>query len=103
MAFKFKPLLLTFDFIGFVPQFRIMNDSRYKSIFSSLISIAIILFSISFVIYSFREYLDYNPKVEYYKNNDNETNKTFTISNSLFMFDYNFSCNSNPSIGHEII
>ena len=98
MAFKIKPLLLKSDFIGFIPQFRIMDESRYKSIFSSLLSIIIILFSINFVLYSFIDYVHQNPKVEYYKSNDYETNKTFTISNSLFMFYYDFYCFSNESV-----
>ena len=102
MVFKIKPLLLKFDFIGFVPQFRIMEDTRYTSFFSSLLSIIIILFSISFVSYSFTEYLHQNPKVEYYKNNDYDTNKTFTISNSLFMFVYSFLCYSNLSLDGNI-
>ena len=97
MEFKIKPLLLKSDFIGFVPQFRIIDESRYKSIFSSLLSIIIILFAIAFVSYSFMDYVHQIPKVEYYKNNDYETNKTFTISNSLFMFNYFFYCITNDS------
>ena len=51
-----------------------------------------ILFSINFVLYSFIEYLNQNPNVEYYKNNDYTTNKTFEISDSLLMFKINFFC-----------
>ena len=90
MAFKIKHLLLKFDFIGFVPQFRILDETRYKSIFSSILSIILILFSIAFVSYSFSEFIHQNPKVEYYKSNDDLTNKTFLISDSLLMFKYDF-------------
>ena len=95
MDLKNKPLLLKCDFIGFIPQFRIFNESRYKSIFSSLLSIILIIFSLGFFLYSFNEYLEQNPKVEYYKNNDEQTNKTFNLSDSIFMFKYDLTCLSN--------
>ena len=92
MGFKSKQILLKCDFIGPIPEFRILDETRYKSIFSSILSILLIVFSIVFVIYSFDEYLNQNPKVEYYKNNDNSTNKTFLISDSLLMFKYTYAC-----------
>ena len=95
MAFKFKSLLLKSDFIGFIPQLRIFEETRYKSAFSSILSIIIIIFSVAFVFYSFVDYLNQNPNVLYYKNNDLITNKTYTISNSLLMFQNSFSCISN--------
>ena len=96
MDIKIKPLLLKCDFIGFIPQFRILEETRYKSIFSSLLSIAIIIFSVAFAFYSFLDYLNQNPNVHYYKNNDKTTNKTFTISDSFLMFKNNFFCASDP-------
>ena len=101
MDSKIKPLLLKCDFIGFIPQFRILEKTRYKSIFSSLLSIAIIIFSVAFTLYSFLDYLNHNPNVHYYKNNDKTTNKTFTISDSFLMFQYNFICLSNLSDNME--
>ena len=98
MGFNTKQILLKCDFIGAVPEFRILDQTRYKSIFSSILSILLIIFSIVFVIYSFVEYLNQNPKVEYYKNNDNSANKTFVISDSLLMFQYTFYCFSDSSI-----
>ena len=92
MGFNTKHILLKSDFIGPIPQFRILDETRYKSIFSSFLSIVFIIFSIIFVIYSFDEYLNHKPKVEYYKNNDYSTNKTFVISDSLLMFKYKFNC-----------
>ena len=67
MVFNSKQILLKFDFIGAIPEFRVLDEARYKSIFSSILSILLIIFSIAFVIYSFVEYLNQNPKVEYYK------------------------------------
>ena len=92
-----KPLLFKCDFIGFTPQLRILDEFRYKSIFSSILSILIIIFSIVFILYSFIDFIDQHPKVEYYKNNDYETNKSFVISDSLLMFQYYFMCLSDPS------
>ena len=86
MTIKIKSLLYKFDFIGLIPQFRILEETRYKSVFSSLLSIAVVIFSIAFVVYSFIDYLHQNPHLQYYKNNDYSTNKTYTISNSLLMF-----------------
>ena len=51
----------------------------------------------------FSEYVKQNPKVEYYKNNDYSTNKTFVISDSLLMFQYFFICYSDFTINTEII
>ena len=97
MIFKIKTLLFKFDFIGFIPQFRILDESRYKSLFSASLSFLIILFSIIFISSSFIDFIHQNPQIEYYKNNDYETNKTFVISDSLLMFQYYFMCPSDPS------
>ena len=95
MGFNAKQILKKCDFIGAIPEFRILNETRYKSIFSSILSILLIIFSIFFVIYSFVDYLNQNPKVEYYKNNDNSTNKTYVLSDSLLMFKPSFLCTYN--------
>ena len=97
MVFKSKQILLKCDFIGYIPELRILDEARYKSIFSSILSILLIIFSIIFVTYSFIEYLNQNPKIEYYKNNDYSTNKTYAISDSFLMFHYSFFCLSDIS------
>ena len=72
------------------------NKKIFKLIIKNeLLSIIIIIFSAGFVFYSFVDYLNQNPSVHYYKNNDLRTNKTYTISNSLLMFQNNFFCLSN--------
>ena len=98
MGCNAKQILFKFDFIGPFPEFRILDDTRYKSIFSSILSILLIIFAIVFVIYSFEDYLNQSPKVEYYKNNDFTTNKTFVISDSLLMFGYSYFCSDNFEI-----
>ena len=92
MEFKPKKILLKCDFIGAIPEFRILDETRYKSIFSSILSILLIIFSITFAIYFFYDYLNRIPKVEYYKNNDFSTNKTLVLSDTLLMFHYSFFC-----------
>ena len=72
MTIKIKSLLYKFDFIGLIPQFRILEETRYKSVFSSFLSIAVIFFSIAFAVYSFIDYLHQNPQLLYYKNNDRQ-------------------------------
>ena len=52
MANGCTSLLQKFDLIGVTPQLLIYNNKRYKSIFSIVISIIILLFSIAFGIYS---------------------------------------------------
>ena len=102
MGMKIKKFLLRFDFIGLIPQFRILGRSRYKSIFSSILSIFIIFFTIAFSLYSLYEYINQKPNVEYYKNNDYSTNKTFVISDSLLMFKYTFFCSIDYSMQHSL-
>ena len=38
MVLCIKSLLLKSDFIGFTPQLRIFEETRYKSVFSSIIN-----------------------------------------------------------------
>ena len=84
---KIKLLLYYFDFTGVTPQFRILNYDSYRSIFSSILSILIILFSINFSIISFLDYLKFNnPSVSYMKRVDFESNSTFLLKDTLFMF-----------------
>ena len=97
-----KSLLFKCDFIGLTPQLRILDGVRYKSIFSSLLSIIIIFFSVIFVSISFIDFIHQKPNVEYYKNNDDKTNKTFLISDSLLMFNSYFVFLSNFSLEYEI-
>ena len=102
MGLKSKEILYKLDFIGFTPQFRILNESRYKSIFSSILSILIIIFAVVFISYSFADFVHQNPNVDYYKCNDQTTNKTYEISNSLFMFNYLYICWSNITDESEL-
>ena len=94
MAKTFKSILFKLDFLGIVPQMRILNNNIYKSLFSSIFSIIVIIFSAAFAIYSFIEFINQEPTIDYYKTNDFNTNKTIEISNSFIMFQiFDFECN----------
>ena len=49
---KFRSIIYAFDIIGSTPQLLIFNNSRYKSTFSSIASILIILFSVAYTAFS---------------------------------------------------
>ena len=82
----FKSILFKLDFLGITPQLKILNNNIYKSMLSSISSLIIIIFSVIFGIYSFIEFMNQNPMIDYYKNNDFITNKTIKISDSFIMF-----------------
>ena len=84
---NYKSFLYLFDLLGIVPQLRVLNYENYKTIFSSFLSIIILLISIAFSIYSFVIYLKFeNPNVIYSKDNDKTTNRTILIKDTLLMF-----------------
>jgi len=96
---KFRSILFSFDFLGISPQLEILNNKIYRSIFSSLLSLITIIFSVAFVIYSFIEFINQNPMIDYHKNNDFVTNKTIKINESFIMFKIN-ATNKNNGISN---
>ena len=87
MINKIKSILYTVDIIGSNPQLYIFKNTRYKSFFSSVISILIILFSISFIIFSLSQYLKYDtPIISYSKGNDKVTKRSIFINDTFLMF-----------------
>ena len=90
-----KFFLYAFDFIGPVPQFRILKYDSYKNIFSSILSIIIIATSIGFTIYSIIDYLQFgNPSISYLKKYDDDS---ISLKDNLFMFKAYAECN-NPIV-----
>jgi len=85
MAKTYKSILFKLDFIGIIPQLKIFNNNIYKSIFSSIFSVLVICFSIVFGIYSFIEFINQSPMIDYYKANDFATNKIIETNNSFIM------------------
>ena len=90
-----QSFLYKFDLIGANPQLLIFKQKRYKSILSTFISIAIILFAIVFSIFSLFEYLRYDsPIISFTKNNDDITERTFELKDLILMFQLIDSTNS---------
>ena len=82
-----ESILYKVDLVGASPKLLIFKSQRYKSILSSLISILIIIISIIFTIYTLIEYFKYqSPIVVYSKDNDQETNRTIYLKDSLLIF-----------------
>ena len=76
-----------FDLIGVSPQLLIFNDIRYKSIFSTLTTLLILLFSIIFAIFSLNEYFKYeSPILIYSKGFDENITRAINIKEILLMF-----------------
>ena len=87
MCSNAKLFFYSFDFIGIVPQFRILKYNSYKSIFSTIISIIITISSIVFTIYSIIDYIKFNnPSISYLIRFDNALNNTIFLKDTLFMF-----------------
>ena len=107
MIQKFYSFLYTLDIIGAMPQLFIFNSKRYKSIFSSITSLLIILFSIGFGIISLYEYLKYeSPNIAFSKDNDEKTERSILLKDLILAFQLvdsidNFYFNTlNDSIGY---
>ena len=87
MCPKIKLFLYRFDFIGIVPQFRILKYDSFRSIFSLITSIIITIASIVFSIYSIIDYLKFNNStISYLNRYDNTLNNTIFIKDILLMF-----------------
>ena len=84
---NFYSFIYAFDLIGASPQLLIFKNSRYKTLFSSIISIIIIILSIIFASFSLNDYLKFeNPIIVYSKDNDVKTKRNINIKDTLFMF-----------------
>ena len=83
----FDSLLYKIDWVGASPQLLIFKNQRYKSIFSLVISILIIITSIIFTILTLIDYFKYqNPIVVYSKDNDQEANRKINLKDSFLLF-----------------
>ena len=87
MLAKISNILYNFDLIGPSPQLYIFNNKRYKTLFSFIISLIIILFSVFFTIFSLVEYFKYeNPMISYTKGNDKNTKREILFKDTFLMF-----------------
>ena len=87
MANKCQSILYFFDLVGTSPELYVFNNTRYKTIFSSILSIIIIIFSVFFTLYSLIEFFKYDsPIISYSKGNDKKTKREFFLKDSFLMF-----------------
>ena len=87
MVNKCHSILYFFDLVGTSPELYIFNKTRYKTIFSSILSIIIFLLSVFFTLYSLIEFFKYeNPIISYSKGNDKKTKREFFLKDSFLMF-----------------
>mgnify|MGYP003571359703 CR=1 FL=1 len=87
MLAKFTDILYNFDLIGPNPQLYIFNNNRYKTFFSFIISLIIILFSIFFTILSLIQYFKFeSPIISYTKGNDKNNKREFLLKDTFLMF-----------------
>ena len=103
MLTNYLHLLYKFDLFGITPQLKIFNDKSYNSIYSSIISIIALSISIGFSIFLLFDYSQFeNPLVIYYKDNDEITNRTFQIKDTLLIFGIMDSSYSIPINDSEV-
>ena len=87
MLTKFTDILYNFDLIGPNPQLYIFNNNRYKTFFSFIISLIIILFSVFFTILSLIQYFKFeSPIISYAKGNDKNNKREFLLKDTFLMF-----------------
>ena len=93
MDAKCLSYLYALDLLSLTPQLRIFNQSSYKTTFSLLFTMIIILISIALSIYLLVDFFRFeNPVVIYTKENDKITNRTIKLKDTFFifgLFDYN--------------
>ena len=83
----FISLFYKFDLIGQTPQLYIFGHNRYKSSFSLILSIILIIFSAAFTLYSLILYFKFStPTIRYSKSSDAETKRSIDLEDSFFMF-----------------
>jgi len=87
MLAKFNNILYNFDLIGPSPQLFIFNNNRYKTFFSFIISLIIIIFSAFFSYYSSVQYFKFqSPMIIYTKGNDKSTKREILLKDTFLMF-----------------
>ena len=87
MVNKCQSFLYFFDLVGTSPELYVFNNTRYKTILSSILSIIIILFSVFFTLYSLIDFFKYeSPIISYSKGNDKKTKREFFLKDSFLMF-----------------
>ena len=105
MCTNFKLFLYSLDFSGITPQLRILKYDSYKSIFSAIISLIIMICANGFSIYSIIDYIKSNNcTISYLKRYGKESDSFIPLKDTLLMFNFeeNSINNSSLKLGHFI-
>ena len=87
MIEKISDILYNFDLIGPSPQLYIFYNNRYKTFFSFIVSLIIILFSVFFTIFSLVQYFKFeSPIISYTKGNEKSAKREFLLKDTFLMF-----------------
>ena len=104
MLQKAVNFIYNFDIIGPSPKLYIFNKETYKTVFSLILSMLIIISSFIYILYSVVDYIQNNrPNVVYSKSNDNNEERKINLKEVLLMFqilDYNTMKKVNESIAY---
>ena len=87
MLAKCSHILYNFDLIGPSPRLYIFNNNRYKTFFSFIISLIIIIFSFFYTVFSLIQFFKYeSPMISYTKGNDKNTKREILLKDTFLMF-----------------
>ena len=92
LKMKFRFLFNQFDFLSMQPSINVINQSRYRTTIGSFFSLIVIFSSLGFGIYFL---INFFKRKEINLISIHETSNYFNgfnLSNTLFMFHYNFNC-----------
>ena len=82
-----KSLFFKFDILSDYPKLKIFGNYNYKTTWSTIISILVIIFSFGFALYSSLKYFDFEePNIYYWKNSVHDKNLTIKLNETLLMF-----------------
>ena len=82
-----ESFLLKFDFLGLKPELLIHGNRIYRTKFSSILSIIVIIASVAFAIYSVIDYFQFkNPQIIFARDSGLNNNMTIFLNDSLLMF-----------------
>ena len=92
------------DILSYSPKLRIFGNYNYKTTWSTIISILVLIFSFGFTLYSSLQYFNYeNPHIYYFKNSIYNKTISFNLNEILLMFKIGDSFPNNKTSYEDII
>ena len=96
-------LFFKLDILSDYPKLRIFGNYNYKTTWSTIISILVILFSIGFTLYSSLKYCRFEEvNIYYWKNGVHDKNLTINLNETLLMFKIGDAYKDNQVINNKI-